>query len=368
MAATRRVVVPYFFLFPPHESPGARRRRAAPAQPEPCGGASRHADAEQTIDARVARRPPSSRWRGSSPPRPGTATSTCGRTWTARCATSSWSSGSATASIPAWRSRAPASGLGSPARASASRPTGRSRSDPTVIPTDETGVAPSVLLRARPAPSRPSPAVDVLTGSSPPPVQGPHRSRRLHRPRPHGRAPDPLRRGHAGRREPRHRAWPISWRGGDSSSSPDSRSSRRSRCSSWRSSGRCCSRASAPIWGTVVAVSLAVATTGLVHWASVGGSLGLPASPAGGPRRRPRRERPIPGVNERARAPVDQEGVPPVRATGGRGADRAGPLESSPSAANAASLTVLFSDIRGFTTFSELHPAGGSGGLHSAST
>ena len=82
------------------------------------------------------------------------------------------------------------------------------------------------------------------------------------------------------------------------------------------------------IWGTVVALSLAVATTGLVHMGFRSRHLGLSCSAPGRPRRRPRRQRHLPGVDREPGAPVDQAGVPPVRAAGGGRAARAGPVQA----------------------------------------
>ena len=74
-----------------------------------------------------------------------------------------------------------------------------------------------------------------------------------------------------------------------------------------------------PIWGTVVALAFAAGTTGLVHLAFRNDTWVL-LCPPGRPRRWTRRERHLPGVDRRARAPLDQAGLPPVRAaSGGRG-------------------------------------------------
>ena len=77
------------------------------------------------------------------------------------------------------------------------------------------------------------------------------------------------------------------------------------------------------IWGTVVALALA-AGNDRAH------PSGLPErhlDPAAAPHRRTRgracRERDLPGVDRGARASMDQAGLPPVRATGRRRADRA---------------------------------------------
>ena len=103
------------------------------------------------------------------------------------------------------------------------------------------------------------------------------------------------------------------------------------------------------IWGTVVALGLAVGTTGLVHLRAFATGVWISAAPtARRPRRRARRERDLPGVDRGARAPVDQAGVPAVRAAGGRRRSSGRDPAKLTFGGERRILTVIFSDIRGF--------------------
>ena len=202
LAATRRVVLPYFFVFPPHESMPLddesqrllnRSRVVSFATPE----------TEQSIDAR----------RAAAVQLP-----------LARFITASAANGHVNVNPDAdgaLRRVEMVIRLGDGLYPSMTLETvrlalGLSRTrvrlmadrsiqlGSTAIATDDSGAL--LLSYYGPAGTfRNIPAVEVLTGSSPPPVEGPHRPRRVHRAGLDGRAAHALRLRHARRREPRHR-------------------------------------------------------------------------------------------------------------------------------------------------------------------